>query len=317
MKQRIVYFLLGTALLAGCSSSPDQLIVPTNPVPATETLQPTLFATSTDAPVKTSTDEVPVLAAIPTSVPRDASAWKSWMVIPDLSPEMLTVFANGQSLGRDVHVVSVVGDCESSSDWFLKDFSKDERFYNLGPYTELQETIDFFGPSLGYSSYAAIRGATATTVLTPLWADTQDCESNETPLSCEYRLHNPAFAFIALGTNDVHKPDQFEPKMREIIEYTLDQGVVPILVTKADNLEGDESINLTIAQLAVEYHLPVWNFWAAVQPLPDHGLQDDQSHLTFASNFFDNPEKLKSAWPVRNLTALQVLEVMRLAAQEN
>jgi hypothetical protein len=119
-----------------------------------------------------------------------------------------------------------------------------------------------------------------------------------------------------LGTNDVHKLDQFEPNMREIIEYTLDQGIVPILVTKADNLEGDESINLTIAQLAVEYHLPVWNFWAAVQSLPGHGLQDDQSHLTFSSNFFNDPDKLKRAWPVRNLTALQFLESMRLAVQE-
>ena len=129
-------------------------------------------------------------------------------------------------------------------------------------------------------------------------------------------MHNPAFAFIALGTNDINKLEQFEPNMREIIEYTLEQGIIPILVTKADNLEGDESINLTIAQLAVEYHLPVWNFWAAVQPLPGHGLQDDGAHLTFASNFFNNPNKLTRAWAVRNLTALQVLEAMRLITQE-
>lgn len=229
---------------------------------------------------------------------------------------MMDVYARGQELGRDPRVVSIVGDCESSSDWFLKDFSKGDRFYNLGPYQDLQETIDHFNPSLGYASYAALRGATAVTVLTPLWADPKVCEKGETPLGCEYRVHNPAFAIIALGTNDVHKREHFEPKMREIIEYTLEQGILPILVTKADNLEGDESINITIAQLAAEYHLPVWNFWAAVQPLPDQGLQDDGAHLTFASNFFDNPEKLQSAWPVRNLTALQTLEAMRLAVQE-
>ena len=71
-----------------------------------------------------------------------------------------------------------------------------------------------------------------------------------------------------------------------------------------------------IAQLSAEYNLPVWNFWAAVQPLPDHGLQDDGVHLTFGSNFFNDPEKLNRAWPVRNLTALQVLEAMRLSVQE-
>lgn len=214
------------------------------------------------------------------------------------------------------NVVSVVGDCESSSDWFLKDFSKGTRFYSLGSYSNLQDTIDYFNPSLGYKSYAAIRGATVSTVLTALWADPAACNANETPLGCEYRLHNPAFAFIALGTNDVYKLDQFAPKLRQIIEYTLQQGIIPILVTKADNVEGDESINLTIARLAVEYHLPVWNFWAAVQPLPDHGLQPDGEHLTFASNHFDDPDNLQRAWPVRNLTALQVLESMRMAVQE-
>ncbi len=229
---------------------------------------------------------------------------------------MLAVYAKGQALERDPHVVSVVGDCESSSDWFLKDFAKDNRYYNLGPYASLQATIDYFNPSLGYRSYAALRGATASTVLSSLWSDPQTCERNETPLSCEYRVHNPAFAFIALGTNDINKLEQFEPNMREIIEYTLEQGIIPILVTKADNLEGDESINLTIAQLAVEYHLPVWNFWAAVQPLPGHGLQDDGAHLTFASNFFNDPNKLTRAWAVRNLTALQVLEAMRIITQE-
>lgn len=301
--------LLSIACLSACAV--EQASIQSSQI-ATEApqVQPTVEA------------EVEVLQpveALPAPIPvsRDAADWKDWPVIPSLEPEMLEVYALGQELGRNAQVVSVVGDCESSSDWFLKDFARGERFYRLGSYKGLQATIDYFSPSLGYTSHAAIRGATASTVLTSLWADRKACEKNETPLGCEYRLHDPAFAFIALGTNDVHKREQFAPKMRQIIEYTLKQGIVPILVTKADNIEGDESINLTIAQLAVEYHVPVWNFWAAVQSLPDHGLQPDGAHLTFASNHFDDPEKLQHAWPVRNLTALQVLEVMRLAAQEN
>jgi hypothetical protein len=50
--------------------------------------------------------------------------------------------------------------------------------------------------------------------------------------------------------------------------------------------------------------------------LPGQGLQEDGAHLTFGSNFFNEPDKLQRAWPVRNLTALQVLEAMRLAVQE-
>ncbi|HLO28623.1 MAG TPA: SGNH/GDSL hydrolase family protein [Anaerolineales bacterium] len=311
--KRIIFLPLLTLLIA-CSSgqvtTPTVAIsttqAPVLPSPRVTIVLPTVLPTAT-APAAT------VTLALP---PINAADWKSWPIIPSLSPEMLNVYASGQAIGRDPHVVSVVGDCESSSDWFLKDFSKDERFYDLGPYAGLQATIDYFKPSLGYRSYAAIRGATASTVLSPLWADPQACDRNETPLACEYRLHNPAFVFIALGTNDIHKIDQFEPKMHELIEYTLQQGIVPILVTKADNLEGNETINLTIAKLAVQYHLPVWNFWAAVQPLPGHGLQGDGAHLTFGANFFDKPENLQRAWSIRNLTALQVLEAMRTSVPE-
>jgi hypothetical protein len=251
----------------------------------------------------------------PTILPA-ATQTEAALPFPTLAPEMHPVYALGQQLGRDPRVISVVGDCESSSEWFLKDFAKGTRYYDLGPYASLQATIDYFNPSLGNSSHAAIRGATVSTVLTPLWADRKTCQSKESPLDCEYRLHNPAFAIIALGTNDVHHPENFEPKLRVILETTLAKGIIPILVTKADNLEGDESINAIITRLAAEYHLPLWNFWAALRDLPDAGLQADGSHLTYASNFFNNPEKLKHAWPVRNLTALQTLEAMRLAVEK-
>jgi len=312
MQHKIIFLFTIMIFFAACTTegasqsqitlvTEEPLQSPTTLVPATATLTAATLPASTNVP------------SLPTP---DATTWKDWPVIPTLSSEMLAVYKYGQKIGRDKHVVSVVGDCESSSDWFLKDFSKGERYYDLGSYTSLQETIDYFSASLGYQSYAALRGATAVTVLAPLWSDAKACDPNETPLACEYRLHNPSFAIIALGTNDVSKLEQFEPKMRDIIEYTLEQGIVPILVTKADNVEGDESINLTIAKLSSEYYLPAWNFWAAIQPLPDHGLQEDGVHLTFGSNFFNEPDKLNRAWPVRNLTALQVLEAMRLAVQE-
>ncbi len=316
MKPRRLACLLAMLLVTACSSEQVNTL-PTFTLPS-ETLSPLQPILETSTPPAAFPAPPTAQPTVETPAPAIANAadWKNWPIIPTLSPKMLEIYQKGQSQGRDVHVVSVVGDCESSSDWFLKDFSKDNRFYNLGPYTNLQSTIDHFKDSLGYRSYAALRGATVSTVLSPIWADPQACEKNETPLACEYRLHNPAFAFIALGTNDIHKVDQFEPGMREIIEYTLDQNILPILVTKADNLEGDERINLTIARLAVEYHLPLWNFWAAVQPLPGHGLQPDGAHLTFAPNFFEDPQNLQGAWAVRNLTALQVLDAIRTEVQE-
>ena len=57
-----------------------------------------------------------------------------------------------------------------------------------------------------------------------------------------------------------------------MIEYVIAHGAIPILSTKADNVEGDHSLNLTTARLAYEYDIPLWNFWLAVQPLPAHGM---------------------------------------------
>jgi hypothetical protein len=85
---------------------------------------------------------------------------------------------------------------------------------------------------------------------------------------------------------------------------------VPILYTKASNLEGDWSINATTARLAYEYDVPLWNFWRAVQPLPGHGLRPDGMHVTWGYNFFDDPVAMSNGWPWRNLTALQALEAV-------
>ena len=49
---------------------------------------------------------------------------------------------------------------------------------------------------------------------------------------------------------------------------------MPILVTKADNREKDERVNQNLASLAEERGLPLWNFWATVQHLPDNGLKE-------------------------------------------
>jgi hypothetical protein len=87
----------------------------------------------------------------------------------------------------------------------------------------------------------------------------------------------------------------------------ISQNVVPILATKADNLEGDNSINQMVARIAYEYDIPLWNFWAAAHPLPDHGLTEDGFHLTNGPSQLTG-DGLKVAWNVRNLTALQALD---------
>lgn len=231
-------------------------------------------------------------------------------VIPIVSETVRQIYLRGVALGNDPHAYSKVGDCESTPTWFLGDFDAGTKFYDLGEYTDLAAVIEQYKGSHARVSLAAKSGFNASSVFSALWAVRDSCEANETPLACEYRVHRPTLAFIMLGSNDVWHPDTFEPNMRKIIEYSIENGVVPILVTKADNQEGDHSINATLARLAWEYDIPLWNFWAAVKDLPDGGLQEDGVHLTWSKNFFNDPENLKRAWPVRNLTALQTLDFL-------
>jgi hypothetical protein len=231
-------------------------------------------------------------------------------VVPAVSPRVREIYQRGLELGNNPRAFSKVGDCGSTPAWFLGDFDRGPRYYSLGVYQSLAEVIQEFQGSFARTSLAAKSGFNASSVFAPLWANRKFCESNETPLACEYRLHRPAFAFITLGTNDRWHMDTFEAQMRRIIEFSIEQGVVPILATKADNEEGDGSINATIAALAHEYDIPLWNYWLAVQPLPDHGLQDDQAHITWGPNRFNDPHAMEKGWPVRNLTALQVLDAV-------
>jgi len=56
-----------------------------------------------------------------------------------------------------------------------------------------------------------------------------------------------------------------------------------------------------MARLAYEYEVPLWNFWAAVQDLPDHGLDVD---------YEEGHHLLHAAWDVKRLTGVQVLDAL-------
>jgi hypothetical protein len=102
-------------------------------------------------------------------------------------------------------------------------------------------------------------------------------------------------------------PADYETNLRQVLDYWIGQDVVPILATKPSNREGNWAINSIIARLAQEYDIPLWNFLMAAQPLRDFGVYDG-FHLTYAQSFFDDPVAMQSAWPWRNLTALQSLD---------
>jgi hypothetical protein len=308
MKYLIFAVIILSLALTGCAATPSATSdVPTQTAPAPA-------ASATTAPSLTP-ESIPVDdTATPDISPTATLGLDAWMfmpVIPTFSDTAREIYQRGLSMGRDPHRFSKAGDCESTTGWYLAEFDLEPPTYRLGEYAYLQTTIDYYAGSFERESVAVRRGANTSSLLTSLWADPNLCEVGESMLACEYRLHNPSLALIAVGSNDVLGVDDFESQMRAIIEFTISQGIVPILSTKADNAEGGHKLNIIIGNLAYEYDIPLWNFWLAVQPLPNHGLQPDGFHLTFGGNLFDDPDRMQNAWPWRNLTALQTLDAAR------
>jgi hypothetical protein len=234
-------------------------------------------------------------------------------VVPTLSPLAAEYYLNGLARGNNPAAFSKLGDCNTENGRFLVMFDPPTD-YRLGEYANLQPVIDNFAGSFSRVSLAAYSGFSADAVLDPTWADPAFCEPGESPMACEYRLHRPSLALVNLGTHSPPTMSEFEDDMRRLIEASLNEGVLPILATKGDDVEGGDRINAVIRALAAEYQLPLWDLWAAVQPLPAGGLTSDGIHFTFGRSYFDDPWAMSRGWTVRNLTALLSLDAVWSAA---
>jgi hypothetical protein len=324
MKLKSLFFLLIVILLAACSAgqAPTQSnLIATEPVSAQATLPPSDQPTSDSVPQATdlpATDPILPTITSTTKPPLLEGAWMQMPAVPTgISDSMLAVYERGLALGNDPTHFSIIGDCQNVSSYFLSFFDNPGDFSLGDEYAYLQPTIDYYQGSFSRQSLAVKGGFNVAAILSPLRADPKMCNTNESPLDCELRTWKPSIVFVSMETWWSEKPEEeYDKYMRRVIERILETGAVPIIATKADNLEGDHGINATIAQIAYNYDIPLWNFWAAVQPLPNHGLSSDHFHLTFARNFFDDPVRMRSAWPWRNLTALQTLDVVHRGLTE-
>lgn len=248
-------------------------------------------------------------------------------VLPEsLDTEALrAVFERGQALGNDPHVFTKVGDCNTDTSYFMTGFDMDD--YDLGPYAELEPTIDFFAGSFEHVSLAGQVGFNALTVLEPLWVDPSICNpgDGEGPLACEYRRERPSVVVMMFGPNDMINltNEQFEQALRDIIDLSLDQGVIPVLTTFTwhhDKFwQKSLELNMITVEIAQEYDLPLINFWRVARDLPNFGLVADYTHLTDTGYYganrfriaFSDGEETVSGYALRNLLTLQMLDHLR------
>jgi hypothetical protein len=233
------------------------------------------------------------------------------LVLPQADkPALRQVFARGQAQGNDPNAFSVLGDSSSEPPHFLTRF--DTGPYNLGDYAYLEETIAHFAGSFDRQGAAVRRGLHSWSVFTPMWSDPDLCGAGENVLDCEFRLHHPSLLIVRLGSNDAGRADLFERNLRQVVEASLGRGVIPVLCTKADRIEGPQDTNnRALRNLAAEYRVPLWDFDRLAGTLPDRGLNTDGVHLTlYTTHDYTQPEAFQRGYALLNLSALIVLDIL-------
>lgn len=232
----------------------------------------------------------------------------------DAKTTIRATYAIGQELGRDPFAFSKLGDSTIENPHFLARFDDAQTgdvTYNLGEYAYLEAVIKNYAGSFNRQGEAVIRGLHAWSVFDPLWGSA-NCDGGEGVLACEIRIHNPSIIFIRLGTNDIGVPEGFERDIRQIVEYCLAQGVIPILGTKADVRDGNPSPNNeAIRRIADDYNIPLWDFEQLAKTLPNRGLDVDNHHLTtFYVHDWTSPIAWQRGHAAHNLSALMMLDAV-------
>jgi endonuclease YncB( thermonuclease family) len=230
--------------------------------------------------------------------------WREWPVIPTISENALEIYLRGLETGTNPQLFSIVGDCQNIPGGSLfKKVNWDD--FSLPPELDyLQPTLENFRMIWSREPVTVGGGFIPASMFSTYWTDTDRCNPIETPLACEFRLNNASILLIAIGSDQ--KPgtsDDFDRYMRKIVEYSIEKNVLPIIITDAYATEEGFPLNYIMATIAYEYGIPLWNFWAAVQDLPNHGLKEDNFHIS------------AEAFAIKRITGIQVLHAVLTAAQ--
>lgn len=206
--------------------------------------------------------------------------------IPNVSARARQIYANAASYGRDTSIVAVIGDCNSEPNVYFGRAASGG--FSVNTYPGLVGAYQRFSGSFNRGSMATSGSFNAAAAFDPTWADPSKC-GGDGPLACELKTSRASILVVSLGTGDQHRWREFEGEYRRILDYTLSQGVLPLLMTKVDELEyrqggaPQDYINNVVRRLGNEYGVPVIDLHAASRDLPNNGLANEiapQFHLS-------------------------------------
>jgi hypothetical protein len=104
--------------------------------------------------------------------------------------------------------------------------------------------------------------------------------------------------------------------LQRIVSDSFTWGVVPVLSTiPAFHRAGYEArvseLNAIVTAVAQQNDIPLWDYWAAMESLPNEGLGPDGVHPSAGPSSSDfSADNLQYGYTVRNLGALQALDAL-------
>jgi hypothetical protein len=206
-----------------------------------------------------------------TAIPANTNSTASW--IPTLSARARQVYWQSLHSGHNPHLFTLAGDSNSNPLTYLGRLTNGQ--FDVRAYPSLQATVEWFKPSFDHLSLAVGGGFRAADMFdASKTTGSKPCVTGEGMFACELRTSNASIVFIQLGTGDKFAWREFEANYRAMLDYALRNNVLPVLVTKADEMESiqggasDGYINGVIRRLAIEYQLPLMDLWQATRDLP-------------------------------------------------
>jgi hypothetical protein len=193
---------------------------------------------------------------------------------------------------------SKAGDSISYMDTFLQGFGCGPQ--KLGKYGFLRETINTFRKpvkgnanvcnkvnSFSRNSIATKKGMTISWVI------------NSGSLKHELKIMHPNYVFVMFGTNDVSQKtpfDKYRASIQAIVDISLRYKTLPIFYTippRLDDLTLNswvEGYNSIVYQVAQNDHVPIINFWRALQnpSVINKGIVGDGVHLNVFDVLYDD-----------------------------
>jgi len=200
-----------------------------------------------------------------------------------------SIFQRGQQLGNLPNSFMKMGESNTGGTVYMCTFEWGK--YDLGTYPQLQPIVDWFNQTQSFcrTNMTAGNGYSTATVLDSLWAPTDQCQPNESPLDCEIRKNKPSYAFIYFGIADMGTitADQYRDNLNTIIRTLSNRGVIPILMTfpMSDKFTDGkpQEFNAIIRDVSADRRVPLIDLRVATYNYADHGTGGDGYHLSVRS----------------------------------